>query len=207
LTHDERIRANRLVGVGTAFLGVLLIIGVDALRGLGIRLGGELAVLGATWSYALAGVFARRFFTRDFRRIGVNPLVAAAGQMSGATLIIAPFALAVEHPWTVSVPTWETGAAILGMSLLSTALASILYFRILASAGATNSMLVTLLMPVTAILLGVIILGERLDPRHYVGFALLAAGLVAVDGRIMSARPRIPRSTTDRARPPMRDAD
>ena len=206
-THDERIRANRLIGVSTAFLGVLLIIGVDALRGLGIRLGGELAVWGATWSYAFAGIFARKFFTRDFRRTGVNPLVTASSQMTGATMIIAPFALVLEHPWTGQVPSWETGAAVAGMSLLSTALASIWYFRILSSAGATNSMLVALLMTVTAILLGVTVLGEQLDLRHFVGMALLAAGLVAVDGRIMSARPRRNAATVTPHQPNMRDAD
>ena len=190
LTHDERIRTKHLLGVSVAFTGVLLIVGIDALFGLKIRLGGELAVLGATWSYAFAAVFGRRFFSRDFRRIGVNPLVTSAGQMTGASLIIVPCALAIEHPWTAPIPSWETGAAIVGMSFLSTALASVLYFRILASSGANNSMLVTLLMPVTAILLGVSVLGERLDFRHYVGLALLAIGLAAVDGRIMSARPR-----------------
>ena len=206
-TPDERIRLHRLVGVFIAFAGVLMIIGVDALHGLGIRLSGELAVLGATWSYAFSGVFARRFFTRDFRRIGVNVFVTAAGQMTAAALIMAPFALVIEHPWTGPLPSWETAAAIAGLSLLSTALASILYFRLLASAGATNSMLVTLLMPATAIILGVTVLGERLALRHFVGCALLAAGLVAVDGRIMSARPRMSRSVMGRQRQRMRDAD
>ena len=207
LTHDERMRPNRLAGVSIAFTGVLLIVGVDALNGLEIRLGGELAVWGATWSYGLAGIFGRRFSSRDYRRIGVNPLIAAAGQMTGATLMMAPFALVIEHPWTGPLPSWETGAAIAGMSLLSTALASILYFRILASAGATNSLLVTLLMPVTAMILGVTVLGERLDLRHFAGFALLIAGLVAVDGRIVSARHRISRSSIGLQRQGKSDAD
>lgn len=207
LTHDERIRPGRLAGVSMAFAGVVLIIGLDALDGLGIRLGGELAVLAATWCYAFAGVFGRRFFTRRYRVMGVNPLVTAAGQMTGATVVIVPFALLIEHPWTLDVPSWEAGASIAGMSLLSTALASILYFRVLSSAGATNSMLVTLLMPVTAILLGVTVLGERLDFRHFVGMALLAAGLVAVDGRIISARPRRSRSTVNAPSEPMKESD
>lgn len=207
LTHDERIRPNRLAGVSIAFAGVLLIVGVDALQGLGFRLSGELAVWGATWSYALAGIFGRRFATDELRRIGVNPLVTAAGQMTGATLIMAPFALLIEHPWTGPLPGWETGAAIAGMSLLSTALASILYFRILSTAGATNSLLVTLLMPVTAMILGMAVLGERLDPRHFAGCALLAAGLAAVDGRIMSVRLRRSRTGIGLQRQRPSDAD
>ena len=114
--------------------------------------------------------------------------------------MIVPVALVVEHPWTLPLPGWETAAAIAGMSLLSTALASILYFRLLASAGATNSILVTFLMPVTAILLGVTVLGERLDPRHFVGFALLVVGLAAVDGRVIPVRPRRSRLADDPAR-------
>ena len=207
LTHDERLRPNRLAGVSIAFAGVLLIIGVDALHGLGVRLGGELAVWAATWSYALAGIFGRRFSTGELRRMGVNPLVTAAGQMTGATLIIAPFALVIEHPWTGPLPSWETGAAVAGMSLLSTALASILYFRILSTAGATNSLLVTLLMPVTAMILGMTVLGERLDLRHFAGCALLAAGLAAIDGRIMSARFWRSRSGTGPQRRRGSDAD
>ena len=188
LTQDERARSSRLVGVCIAFAGVLLIIGIDAMRGLGSALSGEVAVMAASWSYAFAGVFGRRFFRREFRQMGMNPLVASAGQMTGATALIVPIALVIERPLTLPVPHWETAGAIAGLSLLSTALASILYFRLLASAGATNSMLVTLLMPVTAILLGITVLGERLGPQHFAGIALVAGGLAVVDGRILSAR-------------------
>ena len=198
LTHDERARTSRLVGVCIAFAGVVLIIGIDALYGLGSGLSGEIAVLAAAWSYAFAGVFGRRFFRREFRQMGVNLLEASAGQMAGATALIVPCALMIERPWALLVPSLETAAAIAGLSLLSTALTSILYFRLLASAGATNSMLVTLLMPVAAILLGVTVLGERLDPRHFAGIALVTAGLAVVDGRIMSARPHRLRSIVAR---------
>ena len=118
--------------------------------------------------------------------------------MAGGTVLLVPVALVAERPWTLPVPSLEAWAAIAGLSLLSTALASILFFRLLASAGATNSMLVTLLMPVTAILLGVTVLGERLDPLHFVGIAMVAAGLAVVDGRIMSARRHRLRSISNR---------
>lgn len=199
-TRDEHMARSRMVGVGIAFAGAVLIIGIDALDGLGSAFAGELAVLAATWSYAFAAVFGRRFSGPRFKAIGINPLAASTGQLTGATVLIVPFALAVEHPWTLPLPSWETGAAVAGMSLLSTALASIIYFRILASAGAANSMLVTLLMPVTALLLGVTVLGERLDPRYFIGVALLAAGLAVVDGRVMPVRARGLRSDTDQER-------
>lgn len=189
-THDERMTRSCMVGVGIAFAGAVLIIGIDVLEGLGSAFAGELAVLAATWSYAFAAVFGRRFSGPRFKAMGVSPLVASTGQLTGATLLIVPFALAMEHPWTLPLPGWETGAAVAGMSLLSAALASIIHFRILASAGAANSMLVTLLMPATALLLGVTVLGERLDPRYFIGVALLAAGLAVVDGRVMPVRAR-----------------
>ena len=201
-THDERMTRSRLVGVSIAFTGAALIIGMDALDGLGSAFSGELAVLAATWSYAFAAIFGRRFSSPRFRAMGINPLVASTGQLTGATALIVPFALAVEHPWTLPLPGWETGAAVAGMSLLSTALASIVYFRILSSAGAANSMLVTLLMPVTALLLGITVLGERLDPRYFVGIALLAAGLAVVDGRVIRARPGEPRHGANQERSP-----
>ncbi len=189
-THDERMTRSRMVGVGIAFAGAVLIIGIDVLECLGSAFAGELAVLAATWSYAFAAVFGHRFSGPRFKAIGISPLVASTGQLTGATLLIVPFALAMEHPWTLPLPGWETGAAVAGMSLLSAALASIIYFRILASAGAANSMLVTLLMPATALLLGVTVPGERLDPRYFIGVALLAAGLAVVDGRVMPVRAR-----------------
>ncbi len=170
-THDERMTRSRMVGVGIAFAGAVLIIGINVLEGLGSAFAGELAVLAATWSYAFAAVFGHRFSGPRFKAIGISPLVASTGQLTGATLLIVPFALAMEHPWTLPLPGWETGAAVAGMSLLSAAL-------------------VTLLMPATALLLGVTVLGERLDPRYFIGVALLAAGLAVVDGRVMPVRAR-----------------
>ena len=103
-----------------------------------------------------------------------------------------PLALLADRPWTLSVPGLGTWGALVGIGLLSTALAYVLYFRILAAAGATNLLLVTFLIPVSAILLGALVLGERLEPKHLFGMALIGAGLALIDGRLLSAlrRPR-----------------
>ncbi len=104
------------------------------------------------------------------------------------TLLLLPLALVVDRPWTLAMPSLPTVGAILGIAALSTALAYVLYFRILATAGATNLLLVTFLIPVSAIILGSLVLGERLDPRHFLGMGLIGVGLAAIDGRLFRLR-------------------
>ena len=178
-TSDERMTGNRLVGVLIGLVGVVIMVGPAVLAGLGADLLAQVAVLGAALSYALAGIFGRRF-----QRMGVPPLATAAGQVTASTLMLLPIAIVVDRPWTLPVPSASVWGAILGIAALSTALAYVLYFRILATAGATNLLLVTFLIPVSAILLGVVVLGERLDPRHFIGMALIGCGLAAIDGRL-----------------------
>lgn len=163
-------------------LGVVAMIGPEALRGLGSNVVAQLAVLGATLSYAFAGVFGRRF-----RRMGVAPMATATGQVTASTLMLIPVALVADHPWTLAMPSLQAWAAVLGIAVLSTALAYVLYFRILATAGAINLLLVTFLIPVTSISLGTLALGERLDPKHFLGIALIGAGLAFIDGRLLHA--------------------
>jgi drug/metabolite transporter (DMT)-like permease len=179
LTEDEKMTAPRFAGVLFGLAGVATMIGPEALRGLGANVVAQFAVLLAATSYAFAGVYGRRF-----ARMGVDPLLTATGQVTASTVMLAPIALAVDRPWTLAVPSLATWSAIVGVATLSTALAYILYFRILATAGATNLLLVTFLIPVSAILLGSLFLGERLDPRHFLGMALIGAGLAAIDGRL-----------------------
>jgi drug/metabolite transporter (DMT)-like permease len=176
LTRDERLSANRLAGVLVGLAGAAVMIGPGALGGLGRGVLGQLAVLGAALSYGFAGIFGRRFR-------GLPPLVPAAGQVTGSTLLVLPLALAVERPWGASPPSAATWGALLGLALLSTAVAYAIYFRILAVAGATNLLLVTFLIPVSALLLGTLVLGERLGPRDLAGMALIFVGLAAIDGR------------------------
>lgn len=179
LTVDEKITRARLAGLIAGFLGVAVMIGPAALQGLGRDLAAQLAVLGAAVSYAFAGVFGRRF-----KAMGVAPLVTAGGQVTASSLMLVPLALAFDRPWQLALPDWPVWAAVLGLALLSTALAYVLFFRILAAAGATNIALVTFLIPVSAILLGALVLGEHLALRQLAGMGLIALGLAAIDGRI-----------------------
>ena len=141
---------------------------------------GVLAILGAAVSYAFAGTYGRRFRA-------MPPVVAVAGMMTTAALMALPVALVVDRPWTLNVGA-RTWGALLGLALLSTALGFVIYFRVLAAAGATNVMLVTLLMPVVALLLGALILGEAVAGTALAGMALVFAGLLAIDGRVLRAR-------------------
>jgi drug/metabolite transporter (DMT)-like permease len=183
LTRDERMSAGRLGGAIVGFAGVAVMIGPDALRGLGADVLAQLAILGASLSYAFAGVFGRRFAHE-----GVAPLIAASGQVTASALVLAPLALAVETPWTLPLPEAEVWGAVVGLALLSTALAYLLYFRILARVGATNLLVVTFLIPVSAIALGGTVLGERLTPLHFAGLALIGLGLALIDGRLSRGR-------------------
>ena len=175
---DERITRLKVAGIAAGIAGVAVMIGPEALAGPGNDVLAQCAVLGAATSYAFAAVFGRRF-----KRLRVDPVVVAAGQVTAATLVLAPVALIVEQPFAATMPGADAWAAIAGLALLSTSLAYIIYFRLLETAGATNLMLVTLLVPVFAILLGVAFLGETLGLDHIGGMVLIGAGLLVIDGR------------------------
>ncbi|PLW75736.1 EamA family transporter [Cohaesibacter celericrescens] len=177
--HDEPMTGRKLVGVVVGFVGVVVMIGVDALSGLGAGILAQVAILGAALSYAFAGVFGRRF-----KSMGIDPVVTAAGQVTGSTLILLPITLIVDAPFSLPMPSIGVAASITALALLSTSLAYILYFQILQRAGATNLLLVTFLVPVSAILLGALFLGERLEWIHFVGMVLIGLGLAAIDGRL-----------------------
>jgi drug/metabolite transporter (DMT)-like permease len=175
-TADERLTAAKVAGLGLGFAGVVVMMGGATVAGDNWA---KIACLMAAFSYALAGVWGRRF-----RRMGVPPLATAFGQVAASSLLLLPVWLVVDRPWALTLPGADVWSAVIGIAALSTALAYLLYFRILASAGATNLALVTFLIPVSAALLGMVILGERLEMKHLAGFALIAAGLVAIDGRL-----------------------
>jgi drug/metabolite transporter (DMT)-like permease len=180
LTADEKMNARKLAGVLIGVAGVAVMIGPLALAGLGGDVAAQLAVIGATLSYAFAGLYGRRF-----ARMGVAPMVVAGGQVGATTIMLLPVALLVDMPWTLPMPGPRTWAALAGLALLSTALAYVLYFRILAKAGATNLLLVTFLIPVSGVLMGVLVLDETLQTRQLAGMALIGAGLAAIDGRLL----------------------
>ncbi|MCU0491990.1 MAG: DMT family transporter [Chloroflexaceae bacterium] len=178
LTKDERLTTNRMVGVVSGLIGVVVMIGPDTLGGLGLNVLAQLAVVGAAISYACAGIFGKRF--RE-----VPPLVTATGQITCTSLLMLPVVLLLDQPWALPAPSLVTWGALLGLALLSTALAYIIYFRLLATAGATNLLLVTFLIPVSALLLGMGLLGERLNWQDFVGMACIGLGLAAIDGRVL----------------------
>jgi drug/metabolite transporter (DMT)-like permease len=178
-TRDEKATPNKVAGVVLGFAGVVVMIGTDAFYGVGGQVLPQLACVAGTLCYAVAGVYARRFDA-----LGVSPLALSAGSLAMAAVALLPVALLVERPWQAAMPGFTAWAALAGLVIFSSALAYVLFFRLIASAGATNAMLVTFLIPVTAILLGSMVLGERLGRNDFAGMALIALGLVAVDGRL-----------------------
>jgi drug/metabolite transporter (DMT)-like permease len=173
---EERLIARRVVGVVIGLVGVII------LREPGAASSGQtigiLLCLGAALSYGFSGLWGRRMLK------GVPPITAAAGQLISSSVMMAVIAGAVERPWTLPMPSPVTWLSLIGLAALSTALAYIVFFRILDRSGATNVMLVTLLIPVTAILLGWAVLGEPLTLREILGALVIASALVAIDGRV-----------------------
>lgn len=182
-THDEKAGPAKVAGVLLGFAGVAVMTGADLLGQIGTNALAQIACLVSTLCYALAGVWARRF-----RAMGVTPIAVSTGQLSAAAIVMLPLVLVFEPPWLARAPSLEAWWALIALALFCTSLAYILYFRLLASAGATNSLLVTFLIPITAILLGALLLGERLEARHFAGMALIGAGLAAIDGRLFRRR-------------------
>lgn len=178
LTRDEKMTGGKLVGVIIGFVGVAVMIGFDALQALGTNVVAQLMCLAGAISYAFAGIFGRRF-----RAMGITPITTATGQVIASSILLLPLMLIIDQPWTLPTPSMAAIGALIGVASLSTALAYILYFRILSTAGATNLLLVTFLIPVSAIILGVLFLNESLQHKHIVGMVLIGIGLAAIDGR------------------------
>ena len=178
MTADEKLSWNKLAGIGLGIAGTAMMIGPGLLADLGGPVWAKFALIGASLSYALALIFARRFKA-------LPPAMVAAGQLTGSTVVMIPVVLVVYGSaglFTASAPIW---AAVFGLALLSTAFAYILFFRLVASAGATNASLVTLVVPASAILLGTVFLAERLESFELAGMGLIALGLVTIDGRLL----------------------
>jgi drug/metabolite transporter (DMT)-like permease len=181
LTADEKLSWSKGVGVFFGLLGVLVLIGPSIVTSAGAdQFLPQIACLVTALIYALAGIYGRRFKA-------MPSLTVASGQITASTIMLLPLALAVDRPWNLPNPSLHAWEALTGLAVFSTALAYIIYFRILASAGATNVMLVTLLVPVSAILLGVLFLDESFTLQALVGMLLIVAGLAAIDGRLPAA--------------------
>ncbi len=183
LTNEERMTPARILGVLVGIAGLVVLVGPAALSGLGDELFGQGLIVGAALSYALAAIAGRRWLK------GMAPLVAATGQILCASAILVTAAALADAPWRFA-PSLAVWGAVLGSALLCTVLAYMVYFRLLASAGATNLLLVTLLIPVGAVILGALVVDEPLTLPMLVGMALIAVGLAIIDGRVLRRRQR-----------------
>jgi drug/metabolite transporter (DMT)-like permease len=180
LTANEKLTSGKFVGVMVGFAGVAALVAQNAVAGIDREdIIGEVACLAASLVYAFAGIYGRRF-------TGISPVKVATGRVTGSTLVTIPLVALADRPWTLPAPGAATWGALVGIALLCTVLAYILYFRILAVAGATNLLLVTFLSPVSAIMLGWFVLGEALLAREFVGIALIGVGLTCIDGRLLA---------------------
>jgi drug/metabolite transporter (DMT)-like permease len=180
-THDERLTPGKVVGVLVGLAGVAVMIGPTIIGQIGDNSVAEFACVAGALSYAVAGVWARRF-----KAMGLRPTSVTLGQLAAGAIAMLPLALVVDRPWSLPLPSASAVAAVAALALLCTAFAYILYFRLIDSAGATNALLVTLLVPPVAILLGGVFLSESLEPRDFAGLGLIALGLAAIDGRLVS---------------------
>lgn len=174
---SEQIGAMRMAGIGLGVAGVAVLFGPEAMAGRGQLLIGMTLVLIAAISYGCAGVWGARF--RE-----VSPILSSCCQLVCSSLIVLPVSLAVDRPWTLPLPGWGTVASLLALGILCTAMAYIVFYHVLSRVGGTNVMLVTLIMPPLSIWLGIVLLGEAFEPRYLVGAAIIAAGLVVIDGRL-----------------------
>lgn len=181
-TSDEQLTPRKLSGALLGFGGVALMIGPDLIGSIGSNVLAQLACVTAALLYALAGVWARRF-----KGQGIAPISVATGQLTAGALVMFPVVMIFDPPWQQVFPPLAAVAAIIALALVCTAFAYILYFRLIDSAGATNALLVTLLVPPVAILLGGLFLGEVIAPRNLFGMGLIALGLAAIDGRLLRA--------------------
>ncbi|MGB0772013.1 MAG: DMT family transporter [Paracoccaceae bacterium] len=176
---DERFSVLRVLGVVVGFSGVILMVGPEALGSLGADFWAQLCALGAALSYGFASVFGRRF-----RELKVDPVMVATGQVTMSSLVLWPIALWIDGPQDILGLSFNAAASMFGLAVLCTSFAYIVYFLILERAGATNISLVTFLVPISAIILGVLVLGESIFIKEIIGMTLIGLGLAIIDGRL-----------------------
>ena len=177
LLADEKMPTNKIVGVLFGIAGVAVLVGPAALEGDRTNALGLLLVVGGTLSYGLSALWGRRF--RE-----TPPIVTSAAQLLMSVALLIPLAAVTDHFWQLPIPTGSVVAATLALGIFSTALAYILFFKIMAEAGSNNAMLVTLLIPLSAIAMSAVIFGERLTLSQGLGAAIIGASLLIIDGRL-----------------------
>lgn len=175
--RSEKVTWNRILGVMLGFAGVIMMIGISSLESLGLHILAQAGMLIATLSYALAGNYTQRVKQ-------VDPIMISTGQVVCSSVIMLPVVALIDKPWQQPMPPAVSWGAVIALGFLGTAIAYLLYFRVLMSAGAGNALLVTYIIPVNAVLLGILLLGESFAPYQFAGMFLIFLGLVAVDGRV-----------------------
>ena len=183
LTSDERLTSKKVMGVLIGFIGVYLMMKPELTDGFSWRGLGQAAVLGGAASYSFAAIFGKRF--KD-----IPAVVNSAGMLICSSIMMLPLVIIVDSPWSVR-PSLEAMSAVLGIAVISTAIAYLVYFHLLATAGATNALLVTFLIPVSALFLGVGILGEVIKVLEYAGMICIFLGLIIIDGRALDLVKRL----------------
>ena len=178
---DERLTVRRAIGISLGFVGCATAIGLESLRTFDFRSVAQLAILGSSISYAIAGAWGRKTLR------GLQPEVAAAGMLTGSAVLAVPFAWVMDGLPTLALAA-DTWGAIAYVSILASGVAYLLYYRILAAAGAGNVVLCTLLVAPIAILLGALFRNEALPPQAFAGFGLLALGLLTLNGQLFRRR-------------------
>lgn len=181
LTQDEKLNTQKILGILIGFCGVGLMMSNDIWQGLQASALAQASILVATISYAFASIFAKRFKN-------VDPAHTATGQLTASTFLILPIMLAIENPNTILDASASAIFSILMLAIFCTAIAYILFFKILASAGAVKVSLVTFLVPVSAIILGILFLDEHLNIYQISGMTLIALGLALVDGKFFTSK-------------------
>jgi drug/metabolite transporter (DMT)-like permease len=178
---EEKLQVRRIAGVIVGLIGVVILRGWSfdgggywSGQGIGILL-----CLAGAFSYGLSALLARRLLSNS------PPLGTATFQLLASSAMMMVVAGVFEQPWQLPMPGVTTWLAVIGLAVLSTALAYIVFFQILRRSGATNVMLVTLLIPVTAIVLGYLVLGEQISPREIAGALVIGSALLLIDGRVL----------------------
>ena len=179
LLAGERFSWGKVIGIVTGIVGVGIITAPALTGATHVSPGTTMALLAAPLCYAIATIYAR------LALIHMQPFALATGQMIGSLIFAAPLALIIERPWTLAMPGMPAIGAVLAMGIFGSALASLCHFTVLRRAGATNSMLVTLLLPVTPLILGRLFLGETMSTPDFLGAAIIALALIIIDGRLL----------------------
>lgn len=181
MTSDEKATPARIVGVLVGMAGIIVMVGPDAMKGLSNNLLAQIACIVSTLFYSFAAIYGRRLSQTQ-----MTPMVVATGQTAMAALFMLPVVLLFDQPWAMAMPRMDSTLAGITLALFSSALAYILYFRLIDRAGASNAQLVAFLMPILAVILGIAFLGESLSGGQIAGAALIAVGLVILDGRLVA---------------------